>query len=485
MRHRLLITLLVCLLAPLQVWAQNQDSVDGDRQALIRTIARKGLRFVGEVAEEPAGPTGDDPGKRAGNGVETGGPEFLQAGPPKRSSGRKPVVAVMPCANLSGDPGQEHLGDGITEDIITALARHHSLFVIARNSVFAFKGHAGDIRHVGAKLGADYVVEGSVRRLGENIRVTAHLIETATGQLIWADRYDQRMEELFDVQDAITDMIVASIEPQIGSLERSRLERRTPTSLRAWDLFQLGIKHLYKATREDNLEAQRLLRLAIGHDEELAQAYAYLGYAILLSMLYFDAEPEEARLEEALELARKAMEIDDRDAMIRFVYGRVLLARRAYGDALDELQQAVDLNPALAIGYCGVADSLTYEGRYEEAFPHFQHAIELSPHDPQRWAFLAYRAMAHLFARQFRLAADWAQKATRVPNCHYWPYSHRVAALGHLGAADEMKIAVEELLERKPGFSCEAARKRLFYLKNAEQIEIYTEGLKKAGIPEV
>ena len=240
-------------------------------------------------------------------------------------------------------------------------------------------------------------------------------------------------------------------------------------------LFQLGIKHLYKATKEDNLEAQRLLRLAIAHDEGLAQAYAYLSYAILLSMLYFDAEPEETRLEEALELARKATEIDDRDAMIRFVHGRVLLARRAYDDALDELEQAVGLNPALAIGYCGVADSLTYEGRYEEAFPHFQHAIELSPHDPQRWAFLAYRAMAHLFARQFRLAADWAQKATRVPNCHYWPYSHRVAALGHLGATEEMKTAVEELLERKPGFSCEAARKRLFYIKNSDQIDIYLD----------
>jgi adenylate cyclase len=391
----------------------------------------------------------------------------------------------MPFANLSGDPDQEHLGDGLTEDIITTLARHRSLFVVARNSVFAFKGHADDVREIGRRLGADYIVEGSVRRAGDSIRVTAHLIETATGQVLWADRYDRRMEGLFEVQDAITLMIAASIEPQIGTAERSRLERRTPRDMHAWDLFQLGTRHLYKATRQDNLEAQRLLAMAIEHDGELAQAHAHLSYAILLSMLYFDAEPDEERLDEALKLARRAMELDDRDAMVRFVHGRVLLARRNYGDALDELEQAVELNPALAIGFCGVGDSLAYEGRYEEAFPYFQRAIELSPHDPQRWAFHAYRALAHLLARQFQLAASWARKATRIPNCHYWPYAHRVSALGHLQADDEIDNAVEELKRRKPDFTCALARRRLFYIKDPRQIELYLAGLRRAGVPDL
>jgi TolB-like protein len=464
--------------------ARRAISDNGARQDYIRTIARRGFRFVGEVTEREAW---DPPGaslRQATSATHPADPDLPDTGAVKRTSGHKPVVAVMPYANLGGNPDEEYLCDGFTEDIITALAKHRSLFVIARNSIFAFKDHGSDIREVGKKLGADYVVEGSVRRLGGNIRVTAHLSETGMAQLIWSDRYDERLEALFEVQDAVTNMIVASIETQIGTAERSRLARRMPVSLRAWDLFQLGARHLYKSTRQDNMEAQRLLRLAIEDDDRLASAHAYLGYSILLDILYFDAEPEERRLEEVLSLARRAIEIDDRDAFIRFVYGRALLARRAYLDALDELEQAAELNPALAVCHCGIGDSLAYEGRYDEAFRHFARAIELGAHDPQRWAFLAYRAMAHLFARQYRLAADWAQKATRVPNCHYWPFSHRVSALGHLGATDELDIAVQELLDRKPDFSCRAARQRLFYIKDAEQMEIYVEGLKKAGIPE-
>lgn len=456
---------------------------NGSQQKLIRTIARKGIRFVGNVAESSAIHIGDDANDHAERiaGQSDGLPSSREL---DRETGRPPIVGVLPFANLSGDSAQDHLGDGIAEDIITMLARHKSLFVIARNSTFAFRRHAENPHDVGRQLGAEYIVEGSIRRLHDDLRVTAHLIETSTGQLLWADRFDRHMEALFDVQDEITNMIVARIEPQIGSTEEARLEYKPPNSLHAWDLFRLGTRHLYKATRQDNLEAQRVLGLAIERDAGLAQAYAHLSYAILLSMLYFEAEPEDDRLRQALSLAQRAIELDDQDAMTRFVFGRVLLARRAYGEALDELEQAVALNPALAVGYCGVADSLAYGGCYDEAFPFFQRAIELSPHDPQRWAFLAYRALAHLFAGQFRLAADWAQKATRVPNCHYWPYAHRVAALGHLKNPDEIMTAVKALLRRKPAFTCDEARKRLFYIKEENQLEIYTDGLRKAGIPE-
>lgn len=468
---------------------------DGERQAVIRTLPRRGLRFVAavEVCEEgaplepaaPAGAEADPPAAERGAKEVVGEvAEELSGEVPPPEGRRRPVVAVLPFTNLSGDPLQDHLGDGVTEDIITLLARHRSLVVVARNSAFAFRQRAGDLREAGAKLGADYVVEGSVRRSDDNLRVTAHLIRTDSGRLLWSERFDRRMAALFELQDAITTSIVAAIEPQIGSVERARVERKRPTSLRAWDLLQLGTAHLYRATRQDNREAERLLRLATESDEALAQAHAHLSYAILLSMLYFEAEPEEARLAEAQAHARRALELDEQDAMIRFVYGRVLLARCDYGDALEALEQAVELNPALAIGYCGLGDSLAYEGRFAEAFPHFQRAIELSPHDPQRWAFHAYRALAHLFARQFRLAADWAKKATHIPNCHYWPYAHRVAALGHLRSLEELRPAVAALLERRPDFTCRMARKRLFYVKDPNQIALYLEGLAKAGIDE-
>lgn len=463
---------------------------DGSRQCVIRTLPRRGLRFVSEVRESDVSSSSSASSHFVNSDNESLPPTNNEALMPANHTDRSgprmrrwPVVAVLPFINLSGDPLQEHLGDGFCEDIITMLARHRTLTVVARNSAFAFKGHTDRVRLASENLGADYVVEGSVRRTDDSIRVTAHLIQTDNGQLIWADHFDRRMEALFDVLDNITQRIVANIEPEIGSAERARVQRKKPSSLRAWDLFQLGTAHLYRATRKDNREAQRLLRLAIEQDQELAQAHAHLSYAILLSMLYFEAEPEEERLDEAQELARNAMELDDHDAMIRFVYGRVLLARCEYADALNELEQAVALNPALAVGHCGVGDSLAYEGRYEESYSCFQRAIELSPHDPQRWAFYAYRALAHLFAHEFELASRWAKKATHIPNCHYWPYAHRAAALGHLGAEDKCKQAVGLLLRKRPGFTCQMARKRLFYIRDEDKLDLYVVGLRKAGLP--
>jgi tetratricopeptide (TPR) repeat protein len=201
-------------------------------------------------------------------------------------------------------------------------------------------------------------------------------------------------------------------------------------------------------------------------------------------MVYFDAEPNEERLNEAVATGRRGVEQDDQDGLIRFMYGRALLAQKSYGDALAELRTAVDLNPSLAVTYCGLGDSLTYEGRISEAIPYFQKAIDLSPYDPLRWAFHSYRALAHIFAQEFELAADCAQSATRVPNAHYWAFAHRVSALGYLNRVDELHGALTELLDRKPDFSCGYARKRLFYIKNPGQLQLYIEGLRRAGIPE-
>jgi len=410
---------------------------------------------------------------------------FRAAPPPARpvlQSRGKPTVAVLPFTNMSGEAEQEHLSDGITDDIITALSRHRSLFVIARSSTFVFKGRGTDVRHVGADLGADYVVEGGVRRIGQRIRINAQLIETEGGRHLWAERYDRDLNEIFEVQDDIVARIAAQIEPEVETAERRRVERKPPQALDAWDFFHLGQKHLYKSTRADNAEAQRLLRRAIELDPQLAQAHAYLSYAIVLSMIYFESEPDDQRLGEAVAIARKAVELDDKDGLIRFIYGRGLLAQRAYADALAELEAAIELNSSLAVSYCGLADSLAYEGRYREAIPVFQKAIDLSPYDPQRWAFYSYRALAHLFAREFDQALQWAQKATRVPNCHYWPFAHRVAALGFLPERGGLEVARAELMERKPEFSCAFARRRLFYIKDSAQLDLYAEGLHRAGI---
>ena len=442
----------------------------GEEQRLIRTYARKGVRFVGEVRET----------------AELLSPESVTQGvfthlPASRG---KPCVAVLPFDNLSSDPEQEYFSDGVTEDIITALSRYRSLLVVARNSTFALKGGGNDVRRIGRDLSANYIVQGSIRRIGSRVRVTAQLVETESGQQIWAEQYDRELQEIFEVQDEITATVAARIEPEIANAERSLAERKSPQAFDAWDFFRLGTKHFYKSTADDNREAQRLFRRAIELDPSLAEAYGFLSYSIVLSMVYFDAEPDDALLNEAVAIAKNGAMLDERDASIRFMYGRALLARKCYSEALGELEIAAELNPNLAVVYCGLGDSLAYEGRFDEAIPYFQRAINLSPHDPLRWAFYSYRAVAHLFAREFDLAEEWARKATHVPNCHYWGFSHRVAALGHLQRSDELQAALTALRQINPDFTCKFAQKRLFYVKNPDHIALYIDGLRQAGIPE-
>jgi TolB-like protein/DNA-binding winged helix-turn-helix (wHTH) protein len=462
----------------------------GDRQEVIKTYARKGFRFLGEVRIAGAGDGSSGPTEK---GEIAPAAALRQADASVADEGRRPgaalkwggrpSIAVLPFSNLSGDSEQEYFADGITEDIITALSRHRSLAVITRNGNFASKSASGDLRQAGLTLGAEYLVEGSVRKAGERIRITTQLVETEGGRQLWAERYDRDLQNLFALQDEITTTIAARIEPEVGAAERLRVERKAVPALHAWDFFRLGTKHFYKSTPAHNLEAQRLFRRALEIDPNLAEAYGYLSYATVLSMVYFEAEPNEERLAEAVVIGRKGVELDDQDGLIRFMYGRALLATKAYGDALAELETAVELNPCLAVSYCGLGDSLAYEGRITEAIPYFQKAIELSPYDPLRWAFYAYRALAHIFAQDFELASDWAQKATRVPNAHYWAFAHRVSALGYLDRPEELHAATNELLQRKPEFSCSFALKRLFYVKSPDQLELYVEGLRRAGIP--
>ena len=334
----------------------------GEQQGLIRTVPRRGLRFVADVREEAnqtqsePSAAGISPGQPAESTEEVSKLSARDGVGPLEFRG-KPTVAVLPFDNMSGDPEQDYFSDGISEDIITLLSKHRSLLVIARNSAFAFKGRGSDVRHIGRELGADYVVEGGVRKLGQQLRITAHLIETQGGRLVWAEQYDRTLEQMLQVQDQITTTIAARIEPGIGSAERLRTEKIPPHSLQAWDFFRLGTKHFYKSTSEDNLEAQQFFRRAIALDPDLAQAYGFLSYAMILRMLYFDAEPKEEQLKEALAIAKKGVALDDQDALVRFTYGRALLAQRAYGDALAELEEALRLNPALPVVYCGLADS--------------------------------------------------------------------------------------------------------------------------------
>ncbi len=409
-------------------------------------------------------------------------PEGVDA-PTEIASSSKSSVAVLPFDNMSGDPEQQYFSDGLTEDIITALSKYRWLDVIARNTTFAYKGQATDIRKLAAELGADYVVEGSVRRAHQRIRVTAQLIDTTSGSHVWAEKYDRKLEDIFDLQDEITETIVGRIEPELGTAIRQKVQRAPSRNLHAWDCYHLGIANFYKFTAEGNREAQRLLQQSRELDPDFAEAHAWWAYAAILGMVYWDTEPEPALMDEALAATRHAVASDNQNALLYMLSARVHLARREYRSALVECETAIRLNPTLAPAFCALGDSLTYEGRYDEAIAQFEKSVEMSPNHPQLWAFLSYGAMAYLFKHSFETALDWAERARDIPNCQYWATAHAVVALAHLDRFDEMQLMVERLLAEQPNFTRAFAQKKLFYLKRSEQLALYLGGLEKAGVP--
>ena len=434
---------------------------DGKAQRVIRTVHKRGFRFVAPVEVL------DEVESEAQVGVAL----------PDRTT-----VAVLPFANLSSDAEQEYFSDGVSADIISHLSKHHWLNVIARNTTFSFKGKPLDAKELGRQLGAHYVVEGSVQRVGGRVRVSASLIDTQSGYQKWSERYDREISDLFILQDEITETIAARLEPEIGFAERNRIVRERPGNLQAWDCFHLGIYHFYEFTGEGNQKAQALLKRSQELDARFGEAYAWWAYAVVLGMVYWDTPPDQSLLDEALAACDTALVLDRQNASFMALRARVLLARREYGRAMAENQKAIDLNPAFALAHCCMGDSLAYEGRYEEAVACFERSISLSPNDPQIWAFYSYGALAFLFMREFDSALDWTEEALSIPNCQYWALAHQAVALAYLDRVEEARRCVVNLQAKVPGFSLKFAREKMFYLKRPEQIELYLRGLELAGV---
>ena len=396
----------------------------------------------------------------------------------------KPTVVVLPFDNLGSDDDQAYFAIGMTEDIITSLTKYHWLAVISRHSSFSYNGQSQDVRRVAEELGANYVIEGSVRRMQGRLRVTAQLIDAGTGKHIWAERYDRVLRDIFAVQDEITETIAATIEPELAAAE-SRLASRKPTdSLAAWDCYHLGLTDFYQFNRDSNLEAQKRLRQAIEIDPKFAAAHARLAYSITLSAINSETEVMPELLEEALAVARRAVALDNQDAVAHLAIGRVHLARGEHNLSVAELRTSINLNPCLAQAHCSLGQSLAYSGLLDEAVRHLDEAVRLGPHDPYKWAFLMYGALARLFLKQHETAAQWAHDAVLLPKSSFWANSILVAALGHLDRSDEAKAAVAEILRRKPDFSIQYAKGHVLRLKYPELLDHYVNGLRKAGLPE-
>jgi adenylate cyclase len=458
----------------------------GKKQQFVRTVHKRGFRFVAQVAVEeqndfdihtlsssqtPASPIAATSNNSAATYIS-------------ESVVTKPVIAVLPFSNLSVDAEQEYFADAVTADIITHLSKHRWLQVIARNTMLGYKGKAIDVRELAKELGVLYVVEGSVQRASNRIRVAANLIEAKTGHQIWSDRYDRKMDDIFDLQDEITETIAARIEPEIGFAERSRVVHVRPSNLQAWDAYHLGMYHFFKFTGEDNLEAQKLLKQSQELDPNFGEAYAWWAYATVLGMVYWQTKPTQELMDQALAACDKALSMDSQNASFHALKARVQVARCEYNSALTENEIAINMNPSFAAAHCGLGDSLAYEGNYENAMVCFDRAIALSPNDPQLWAFYSYAAQALLFKKDFEKALQYTERASAIPNCQYWTTAHMAVALAYLGREQEAKNAVKRLLQQNPEFSVDFAREKLFYLKMPEQIELYLTGLRLAGVPE-
>jgi adenylate cyclase len=397
----------------------------------------------------------------------------------------KPSIAVLPFANLSADSAQEYFADGITEDLITALSRNRWLFVIARNSTFTYKGQSPDIRTVSGDLGVRYVLEGSVRREGNRLRITAQLIDGTSGTHAWAERYDRELEDIFVIQDEISETIAATIELEIGEVERERARRLPPENLRAWEAYQRGLWHLYKFSAEDIVEARNHLMRAIELDPHFSLPHGALAYTHYLDVILgFTKSPDESRAK-ALEAGRNGVAIDDKDPLAHFGLGRALTLKREYEEAIVQLEIATTLNPNFALGYMGLGVALAGAGHPEKAVESLDKAIRLSPHGPFLWTMENMRASTRITMGQYELAIDDARRACRHPNAGFWPYAALASALGHLGRKEEARIALEKFLAIKPDFSVKlgwetsavAAKNFDTYLNSA-----FIQGLRKAGL---
>jgi adenylate cyclase len=396
----------------------------------------------------------------------------------------KPSIAVLPFTNMSGDPEQEFFADGITEDIITELSRFRSLFVIARNSSFTFKGRAVDVTQVGRTLGVRYVVEGSVRKAGKRVRVTAQLVEAESGNHVWAERYDRDLEDIFELQDEMTQTIVVAIEPELGAFERDRALRKPPQSLDAWETYQCGLWHMWSFTKDDNVEALRLLQRARELDPNFAAAYAYEGYSNFLNVILGYTETPGESLKAALAAAKKAAALDDKEPAAYLTLGRVHMLQGEHDTSIAELEMSLKLNPSFAPAYFALGFALALVGRFDEALGALANAIRFNPRDPLMWAIKAIHSLTYCFLHQYEAAAEWARQSIREPRAvGFWPHAVLAAALGNLGQIEEARSAVDEALRQKPDLSLSYFEKTL-PTKQPGELRPYLDGLRKAGLQE-
>jgi TolB-like protein/Tfp pilus assembly protein PilF len=435
----------------------------------IETLPRHGYRFTGPVItadedETPSAPTS-----------EVAPPLMLPD---------KPSIAVLPFDNLSGDPEQEYFADGIVEEITTALSRFRHLFVIARNSSFTYKGRAVDVKQIGRELGVRYILEGSVRKAEKQVRITAQLVDAATGNHLWADRFDGVLADIFDLQDRVTTNVVGAIAPTLEQAEMDRIAHKPTGSLDAHDYYLRGMASIHQATKSANDEALHLFIEAIKLDPSFAAAHAMAAWCYAWRKMNGWMADHDAETTEATRLARLAVDLSRNDAVALAMGGFTLAyVSGEVEDGAAFTDRALALNPNLAAAWLLSGWLTLYLGDPEVAIERMTRAMRLSPLDP--FTFLAYSLIGgcHMFAGRYEDAASWAESGLREqPN---WAPAARVVAASHAlaGRLEQAQKAMERLRQFEPELRVSHLKDRL-PLRRPEDLARYEEGLRKAGLPE-
>jgi len=451
---------------PVEFASLGDQSVKGfDEPVRVYSV---GLR-AGEKAPEPVDDIDSDGGEAKSSTPMLGLPD-------------RPSIAVLPFNNLSGDPQQEYFADGMTEDIIAGLSRFRSLFVTARNASFAYKGSSPDVRAVARDLGVRYVLEGSVRRGGERIRITGQLIDAETGNHLWAERYDRELEDIFAVQDQVTEAIVAAIAPEIGDVERARAQRIPPHNLDAWGLHQGGLAAFYSSTEEGLRSAIEQFGRVNEVDPTFAPAFAMAAEARWRFVLHFVPDDRGEYLNQAREKAYKAITLDPRDPTCLRNDGRVHGLLGHHDIAISKVEEAIALNPNDAMSHFFLGAVLCSAGRAEEAIPNIDHAMRLSPRDIFLTGMLTHRAFLLFDLGRYEEAFEWVRRASLRPNRRSMTFALLTAVLTKLGRQEEARAALKELFAHAPGMSCSKYRGNPF--GRQEAMNRFADALREAGLPE-
>lgn len=385
---------------------------------------------------------------------------------------------------MSGDPEQEYFADGVVEEIITALSRFRQLVVIARNSSFIYKGKSMDVKQVGRELGVRYVLEGSIRKAGNKVRIAGQLIDTSTGSHIWADRFDGGLEDIFDLQDQVTAKVVGALSPKLEQAEIDRSRRKPTENFDAYDYFLRGLAGLHRWTKESTGEALSDLYRAIDLDPDFASAYGIAARCYVARKGSGWIADQSREYAEAIRLARRAAALGKDDAVALGTAGLTLaVIGGEHDDGKLLTDQALALNPNLAWAWLFSGWVRCWSGEAEAAIERVSHALRLNPTDPHSFSMYTVMALAHFFSRRFDDATLWAERAAREKPDVLLPIILAAASNAHAGRHEQAKKAIDQVRRIDPALRMSNLEGR-FPIRRSQDFELFAEGLRKAGLPE-